>query len=43
MKKHLQLSAILLLAGAMLFAQEKTEVKVEVLKDGKVVKDEKVK
>ncbi len=39
MKKHLQLSAILLALGAFLFAQEKTEVSITVVKDGKVVKD----
>ena len=39
MKKHLQLSVILLALGAFLFAQEKTEVTVKVTKDGKVVKD----
>lgn len=39
MKKHLQLSFILLALGAFLFAQEKTEVSIKVTKDGKVVKD----
>lgn len=39
MKKHLQLTAILLAIGAFLFAQEKTEVSITVVKDGKVVKD----
>ncbi len=39
MKKHLQLSAILLAMGVFLSAQETTEVSVKVTKDGKVVKD----
>ena len=39
MKKHLQLSVIILALGVFLFAQEKTEVSVKVMKDGKVVKD----
>jgi len=39
MRKHLQLSAILLALGVFLFAQDKTEVTVKVTKDGEVVKD----
>jgi hypothetical protein len=39
MKKQLLLSAIVLTIGAILFAQEKTEVSMKVVKDGKVVKD----
>lgn len=39
MKKHLQLSAILLAIGAFLFAQEKIEVTMTVVKDGKVAMD----
>lgn len=39
MKKHLTLSAIILALGVFLFAQEKTEVSMKVIKDGKVVKD----
>jgi len=39
MKKHLFLSTIILAIGAFLFAQEKIEVSMKVIKDGKVVKD----
>ena len=39
MKKHLQLSALFLAMGLLLFAQETTEVSVKVSKDGKIVKD----
>lgn len=39
MKKHLSLSAIILALGVFLFAQEKIEVSMKVIKDGKVVKD----
>jgi len=39
MKKHLTLSTIILALGVFLFAQEKIEVSMKVIKDGKVVKD----